>query len=37
MLLDRNKHKQTVSGAKDALLPAWTIDGALVWATVSKG
>jgi hypothetical protein len=36
MLLDRNKHKQTVSGAKDALLPAWSIDGArLAWAQKS--
>jgi hypothetical protein len=32
MLLDRERHKQTVSGAKDALLPAWTTDGArLAW------
>ena len=36
MLLDRNKHKQTVSGAKDALLPAWSIDGArLAWVQKS--
>jgi hypothetical protein len=36
MLLDRNRHKQTVSGAKDALLPAWSIDGArLAWAQKS--
>jgi hypothetical protein len=32
MLLDRNKHKQTVSGIKDALLPAWSTDGTrLAW------
>lgn len=32
MLLDRNKHKQTVSGVKDALLPAWSTDGTrLAW------
>jgi hypothetical protein len=31
-LLDRNKHKQTVSGIKDALLPAWSTDGTrLAW------
>jgi hypothetical protein len=31
-LLDRNKHKQTVSGVKDALLPAWSTDGTrLAW------
>jgi hypothetical protein len=36
MLLDRNKHRQTVSGAKDARLPAWSIDGArLAWAQKS--
>ena len=28
MLLDQKKHKQTVAGVKDALLPAWTTDGA---------
>lgn len=27
MLLDLRKHKQTVSGVKDALLPAWSVDG----------
>jgi dipeptidyl aminopeptidase/acylaminoacyl peptidase len=27
-LMDRQKHKQTVAGVKDALLPAWTTDGA---------
>jgi len=32
ILLDRNKHKQTVAGVKDALLPAWSIDGTrLAW------
>ena len=32
MLLDQHKHKQTVSGVKDALLPAWSMDGArLAW------
>ena len=32
MLLDQHKHKQTVSGIKDALLPAWSLDGArLSW------
>ena len=31
-LLDREKHKQTVSGVKDALLPAWSTDGTrLAW------
>jgi hypothetical protein len=36
MLLDQKKHKQTVSGAKDALLPAWSIDGSrLAWAQKS--
>jgi hypothetical protein len=31
-LLDRDKHKQTVSGVKDALLPAWSTDGTrLAW------
>lgn len=36
ILLDQKKHKQTVSGAKDALLPAWTIDGAhLAWVQKS--
>ncbi len=28
MLLDQKKHKQTIAGVKDALLPAWTTDGA---------
>jgi hypothetical protein len=33
MLLDQHKHKVTVPGVKDALLPAWSIDGArLAWA-----
>ena len=32
MLLDQHKHKQTVAGVKDALLPAWSIDGTrLAW------
>ncbi|HEY2153784.1 MAG TPA: hypothetical protein VGH34_23465 [Vicinamibacterales bacterium] len=32
ILLDRGHHKQTVAGAKDALLPAWTTDGSrLAW------
>ena len=32
MLLDQHKHKQTVSGVKDALLPAWSTDGTrLAW------
>jgi hypothetical protein len=31
-LLDRDKRKQTVSGVKDALLPAWSTDGTrLAW------
>jgi hypothetical protein len=35
-LLDRNKHKQSVSGVKDALLPAWSIDGTrLAWVQKS--
>lgn len=35
-LLDQQKHKQTVSVAKDALLPAWTLDGSrLAWAQKS--
>ena len=36
MLLDQHKHKQTVSGVKDALLPAWSTDGArLAWVRKS--
>lgn len=36
ILLDQRKHKQTVAGAKDALLPAWTTDGArLAWVQKS--
>ena len=36
MLLDQHRHKQTVSGVKGALLPAWSTDGArLAW--VEKG
>jgi hypothetical protein len=32
ILLDREHHKRIVSGAKDALLPAWTTNGArLAW------
>jgi hypothetical protein len=32
MLLDPNRHKQIVSGVKDALLPAWSTDGMrLAW------
>jgi len=35
-LFDQNKHKQPVSGAKDALLPAWSMDGArLAWVQKS--
>ena len=31
-LLDQKKHKHTVPGVKDALLPAWSMDGArLAW------
>jgi hypothetical protein len=36
MLLDQHKHKQTVSGIKDALLPAWSTDGTrLAWVQKS--
>jgi hypothetical protein len=36
MLLDRNKHKQTVSGVKAARLPAWSTDGTrLAWVQKS--
>jgi hypothetical protein len=32
LLLDQHKHKRTVGGVKDALLPAWSIDGTrLAW------
>ena len=32
MLIDQHKHKQTLGGIKDALLPAWSIDGTrLAW------
>jgi hypothetical protein len=32
LLLDQRKHKQTVAGVKDALLPAWSTDGTrLAW------
>jgi hypothetical protein len=33
LLLDQNKHKRMISGAKDAVLPAWSTDGMrLAWA-----
>jgi hypothetical protein len=36
MLLDQHKHKQVVSGVKDALLPAWSTDGTrLAWVQKS--
>jgi Tol biopolymer transport system component len=35
-LLDRDRHRQTVSGVKDALLPAWSADG-LRLAYMKKG
>jgi hypothetical protein len=36
MLLDQHKHKQTIAGVKDALLPAWSIDGSrLAWVQKS--
>jgi hypothetical protein len=36
MLLDQQKHKRTISSAKDALLPAWTTDGGrLAWVQKS--
>ncbi len=36
MLLDQQKHKRTVTGVKDALLPAWTTDGTrLAWVQKS--
>ena len=32
MLLDREKHKRAIAGTRDALLPAWSIDGSrLAW------
>jgi Tol biopolymer transport system component len=32
MLIDQHNRKQTVSGVKDALLPAWSTDGTrLAW------
>jgi hypothetical protein len=35
-LFDQKKHKHSVAGAKDALLPAWTMDGSrLAWAQKS--
>jgi hypothetical protein len=35
-LLDQKKHKHTVAGVKDALLPAWSTDGArLAWVQKS--
>ena len=31
-LIDQHRHKQTIAGVKDALLPAWSIDGTrLAW------
>ena len=36
MLLDQHKRKQTIAGVKDALLPAWSIDGSrLAWVQKS--
>jgi hypothetical protein len=36
VLLDQHRHKQTVSGVKDALLPAWSTDGSrLAWVRKS--
>ncbi len=36
MLLDQHKRKQTISGVKNALLPAWSIDGSrLAWVQKS--
>jgi len=36
LLLDRDRHKRTVSGVKDALLPAWSLDGTrLAWVQKS--
>ena len=33
MLLDQQRHKRSVSGVKDAILPAWSTDGSrLAWA-----
>jgi hypothetical protein len=33
ILFDQQRHRRTVGGARDALLPAWTMDGArLAWA-----
>jgi hypothetical protein len=35
-LFDQQKHKQSIAGAKDAVLPAWTQDGSrLAWAQKS--
>jgi hypothetical protein len=35
-LFDQKKHRQSVSGAKDALLPAWSMDGSrLAWVQKS--
>jgi hypothetical protein len=35
-LFDRNKHKESVSGARNALLPAWSTDGSrLAWVQKS--
>jgi hypothetical protein len=36
MLLDQQKHQRTVSGAHDAMLPAWSLDGSrLAWVQKS--
>lgn len=38
MFVDQHKHKQTIAGVKDALLPAWSLDGArLAWVQKVKG
>jgi hypothetical protein len=38
MFVDQHKRKQTVAGVKDALLPAWSTDGArLAWVQKVKG
>jgi hypothetical protein len=37
-LLDQHQHKQTVVGVKNALLPAWSTDGArLAWVKKEGG
>ena len=36
MVIDQHKHKQTIAGVKDALLPAWSTDGTrLAWVRKS--